>query len=255
MRFFKEGQRKRRGNREDVILFAVGPHTFAIGAKAVERSSDMEELRPIKFSHHAAPASESKHTLDANGHTSWWTRARTCSCCPLCFASADVVPVLGCRCGRHHRPHRRDIGHMHPLPHVFLGEERGWYRGVALRSRTYRGSCGECGSVPFTASDIKQLQAAFRGCRRRPRQGGVGMTTVSLEKPKDAFVLFPLGKSGLDCREHRHRTSTARQSENAHTTPLLTGVLVGRGHIVPVCDVAQVLIGPEPARSLSATQS
>src|SRR5262249_3749095 len=29
-----------------------------------------------------------------------------------------------------------------------------------------------------------------------------------------------------------------------HRTPLLTGVLVRRGRIVPVCDVAQVLVGP-----------
>jgi len=49
VRFFKKEQRKRRGNREDVILFAVGPHTFAIGAKAVEKIEDMEELRPIKL--------------------------------------------------------------------------------------------------------------------------------------------------------------------------------------------------------------
>jgi chemotaxis signal transduction protein len=29
-----------------------------------------------------------------------------------------------------------------------------------------------------------------------------------------------------------------------HRTPLLAGVLVRRGRIVPVCDVAQVLVGP-----------
>src|SRR5262249_7200115 len=29
-----------------------------------------------------------------------------------------------------------------------------------------------------------------------------------------------------------------------HRTPLLTGVLVRRGRIVPVCDVAQILVGP-----------
>jgi chemotaxis signal transduction protein len=30
-----------------------------------------------------------------------------------------------------------------------------------------------------------------------------------------------------------------------HQTPLLSGVLVRRGRIVPVCDVAQVLLGPD----------
>jgi chemotaxis signal transduction protein len=66
-----------------------------------------------------------------------------------------------------------------------------------------------------------------------------------------AFVLFPLGSK-------RFALPAAQVSELArpdelhpfpHTTPLLSGVLVRRGKIVPVCDVAQVLIGPgAPAR-------
>src|SRR5436305_1103426 len=51
-----------------------------------------------------------------------------------------------------------EISAIHPLPHAFLGEERGWYRGVALIQDAV---------IPvvnaesfLSASDIKQLQAA-----------------------------------------------------------------------------------------------
>jgi chemotaxis signal transduction protein len=40
-----------------------------------------------------------------------------------------------------------------------------------------------------------------------------------------------------------------RLQEFPHTTPMLSGVLLRRGKIVPVCDVAPVLVGPKaPAR-------
>ena len=60
-----------------------------------------------------------------------------------------------------------------------------------------------------------------------------------------SFVLFPLGKkrfalpatrvTELACMDHVH--------EFPSTTPLISGVLVRRGEVIPVCDVAQVLVG------------
>lgn len=68
---------------------------------------------------------------------------------------------------------------------------------------------------------------------------------------RQAFVLFPLG-------EKRFALSADRVSELArqdvpqtfpHTTALVTGVVLRRNQIVPVADVAPVLIGPDaPAR-------
>lgn len=64
---------------------------------------------------------------------------------------------------------------------------------------------------------------------------------------RQTFVLFPLGKK-------RFALSAEQVSELArqdalqtfpHTTPLLTGVVLRRNHIVPVADVAPVLIGPD----------
>jgi len=63
-----------------------------------------------------------------------------------------------------------------------------------------------------------------------------------------AFVLFPLGKKrfALPADRVTELARPDRLQSFPHTTPLLSGVLVRRGRIVPVLDVAQVLIGPDP---------
>lgn len=61
-----------------------------------------------------------------------------------------------------------------------------------------------------------------------------------------AFVLFPLGSKrfGLPAGMVAELARPDQVQPLPHTTRLLTGVLVRRGKIVPVCDIAQVLIGP-----------
>jgi chemotaxis signal transduction protein len=159
VRFFKKEQRKRRGNREDVILFAVGPHTFAIGAKGVEKIEDVQELRPIKLSAGLPRLSKVRHTLDRErqyfvvdasahllmlpSHASRVLMLRDSSVA----VAVDSIDRIA------------EISAIHPLPHAFLGEERGWYRGVALIKDAV---------VPvvnaeafLSQSDIKLLQAAL----------------------------------------------------------------------------------------------
>lgn len=62
------------------------------------------------------------------------------------------------------------------------------------------------------------------------------------------FVLFPLGKKrfALPAESVTELAQPDTLQTFPHTTPLLAGVLVRRGRIVPVCDVAQVLIGHNP---------
>ena len=72
-----------------------------------------------------------------------------------------------------------------------------------------------------------------------------------MTQSKQRFVLFPLG-------EKRFALPAAQVSELSrpdelqtfpHESRLLSGVLVRRGKIVPVLDVAQVVVGPKaPAR-------
>lgn len=65
------------------------------------------------------------------------------------------------------------------------------------------------------------------------------------------FVLFPLGKKrfALPAVQVSELAREDQPQTFPHTTPLLTGVILRRNQIVPVADIAPVLIGPEaPAR-------
>ncbi|HSE49326.1 MAG TPA: chemotaxis protein CheW [Terriglobales bacterium] len=67
----------------------------------------------------------------------------------------------------------------------------------------------------------------------------------------NSFVLFPIGKKrfALPAAVVTELARPDREQSFPHTSKLLTGVLIRRGHIVPVCDVAPVLVGPDaPAR-------
>lgn len=62
----------------------------------------------------------------------------------------------------------------------------------------------------------------------------------------EKFVLFPLGSKRFALRAEAVTELAQPDTLQTfpHTTPLLSGVLVRRGRIIPVLDVAQVLIGP-----------
>jgi chemotaxis signal transduction protein len=66
-----------------------------------------------------------------------------------------------------------------------------------------------------------------------------------------SYVFFPLGKKrfALPAEEVTELAQPDRLQMFPHRTALLAGVLVRRGRIIPVLDVAQMLIGPDaPAR-------
>lgn len=62
-----------------------------------------------------------------------------------------------------------------------------------------------------------------------------------------SFVLFPIGKKrfALPAGMVTELARPDREQTFPHTSKLLTGVLIRRGHIIPVCDVAPVLVGPD----------
>lgn len=67
------------------------------------------------------------------------------------------------------------------------------------------------------------------------------------ENQDKSFVLFPLGRKrfALPAEKVTELAKPDRLQTFPHQTPLVAGVLVRRGRIVPVCDVAQALIGPD----------
>ncbi|HLJ25983.1 MAG TPA: chemotaxis protein CheW [Candidatus Angelobacter sp.] len=64
---------------------------------------------------------------------------------------------------------------------------------------------------------------------------------------ENSFVLFPLGgkRFALPAEKVTELAIPDSLQTFPHRTPMLAGVLVRRGRIVPVCDVAQVLVGPD----------
>jgi chemotaxis signal transduction protein len=69
--------------------------------------------------------------------------------------------------------------------------------------------------------------------------------------PQGKYVLFPLGKKrfALPASQVTELARPDHLQTFPHTTPLLAGVLLRRGRIIPVLDVAQVVFGPNaPAR-------
>jgi chemotaxis signal transduction protein len=69
---------------------------------------------------------------------------------------------------------------------------------------------------------------------------------MNAERAK-SYVLFPMGakRFALPAEFVEELARPDHLQTFPHCTPLLTGVLVRRGRIVPVCDVAQILVGPE----------
>lgn len=66
-----------------------------------------------------------------------------------------------------------------------------------------------------------------------------------------SFVIFPLGERRFALRAEQvaELALPGRLQEFPHTTPTLSGVLLRRGRIVPVRDIAPLLVGPKaPAR-------
>jgi chemotaxis signal transduction protein len=61
----------------------------------------------------------------------------------------------------------------------------------------------------------------------------------------EAFVLFPLGKKRFALPAERVTELALMDTVHAFpsNTPLVNGVLVRRGEVIAVCDVAQVLVG------------
>lgn len=66
----------------------------------------------------------------------------------------------------------------------------------------------------------------------------------------EKFVLFPLGKRRFALRAQVVTELAIPDTLQSfpHSTPLLSGVLLRRGHIIPVLDVAQVLSPDGPQR-------
>lgn len=130
----KRVEKKPRGRREAVILFVVGGYTFAVAAHAVEEIRNTEGLKPLTAGTSGTPrlakfkqVLERDHkkyfVVDSNLHFRLFPSKAT----RLLVLRESAAAVLV-----DHTERITEIGALHALPRAFHGEERQWYRGIAM---------------------------------------------------------------------------------------------------------------------------
>jgi chemotaxis signal transduction protein len=121
-----------KGAREDVILFTVGGFKFAIAANAVSEIRSMEDLRPFSAGSYAR-LSKIEFTLERNGISHFvvdgarhfhLAASRPTRVLILRQIAAGVLVDSTDR--------MTEISVLHALPQAFSGDERAWYRGLAI---------------------------------------------------------------------------------------------------------------------------
>ena len=129
----KETRRTRSAPREAVILFAVGPTTLAISAGAVEEIRNIEGLAPFAPPFQLRSLARVKHTLERGAKTYFVVDAaahfgaapsRDTRLLLLRHAAVAINVANVARMG--------EMATLHALPRAFRGDERRWYRGLAL---------------------------------------------------------------------------------------------------------------------------
>ena len=134
MRLGRIDRRKRKRQSESVILFSVASQTFAIAAQAVEEIRNLDGL--LTLPHGIAKERATNKVwqaldrdrkiyfvVDANVHFRL-PRSNTIRLLLLrdmtVALSVDAVNRMA------------EIVHLHALPRAFQGEERQWFRGLAV---------------------------------------------------------------------------------------------------------------------------
>jgi len=119
--------------QEGVILFTVGGYKFAIAAGAVKEIRGMEGLHPFTLGGISARVGKLKYTLERDGITYFvvdasvhfhLTRSTPARVLVLRNLSTAVLVDSTDR--------MTAISALHALPRAFTGDEREWYRGLAL---------------------------------------------------------------------------------------------------------------------------
>lgn len=160
---------KHAGTRgEAIILFAVGGTTFAIAATAVDEIRNVEGLQPLAHSavtqsrmskvRHLLPRdSKNYYVVDANLHFRLFPSKPT----RVLLLRRSAAAVLVDRIDR-----MAEITAVYALPRAFAGDERRWYRGLALLNT-------EANTAPsvvpvvnpdafLTAAEVQLLEAGLK---------------------------------------------------------------------------------------------
>jgi chemotaxis signal transduction protein len=122
---------------EPVILFAVGEHSFAAPANEVDEIRDLHGLESIEDATRRTSVSKISATLERSGKSYFVVSAARHFGLPqtdpsrLMVLRGQPIAVLVDNIDR-----MAEIEKVLPLPNAFYGQERRWYRGLALMSGT-----------------------------------------------------------------------------------------------------------------------
>jgi hypothetical protein len=156
----------RRG--EAVIVFTVGELTFAIAAQAVDEIRGTESLEPVTAAFLPPRIRKVKFTLERQQHRFFVVDAGLhFRLLPSHHTRLLLLRGRGVALLVDSTERLAEITRLHALPRSFSGEEREWYRGLALLNGAV---------VPvvnpdafLTPSELPLLQAALRPAA--PAQG------------------------------------------------------------------------------------
>ncbi len=125
-------QRKRPA-RETVILFTIADVRFAIAANAVEEVCTLECLLPLASSSSRLGQAKVKYTLDRR-HRRHFVVDGNLHFGILPSKQERVLVLRNCEAAVlvGNIESMEEISAVHALPHSFVGQERQWYRGLAL---------------------------------------------------------------------------------------------------------------------------
>ncbi len=131
MRLARNKKKVQRAHGYPVILFTIGDSLFAIGASAVTEIQSLQGMQAIgsqprqfgKVRHTIVREGRRYWVVDGNVHFAMMpthnTRVLLLDESPVALKVDAIVRMT-------------EIGKMLPLPKAFHGEERNWYRGLAL---------------------------------------------------------------------------------------------------------------------------
>jgi hypothetical protein len=125
--------RSRPGVHEGVILFSVGGFKFAIAAGAVKEIRGLEGLNQFSLGGISGRVEKLRYTLERGGITYFvvdsarhFRLAQTSPARVLILRNAPIAVLVDST------DRMIDIFALHALPRAFTGEERVWYRGLAV---------------------------------------------------------------------------------------------------------------------------
>lgn len=117
---------------EQVILFSVGNHSFAISAETVQEIRSTDSLSATATEIASSEIEKVNHTLKHAQHSFYVVNARIHFGLPASRPTLVMilrgmrVAVLVDRIER-----MAEVSFMHRLPRAFVGRERKWYRALA----------------------------------------------------------------------------------------------------------------------------